>query len=108
MILAESIQWPDAKTREHAIGSTTYGLRLYEIYRCLVYLEDAEHRKDKEATRQWLQAYDDAWEVYNKLPQSHPQLATLYTRDYSRHMKENAESRLQKLRAKLARQGEES
>lgn len=104
--LADSIQWPDAKSREHAIASTTYGLRLYEIYRSLVYLEDAEHRKDKAAMRQWLQAYDDAWEVYNNLPQSHPQSATLYTRDYDRHMKENAESRIQKLRETLARQGE--
>jgi hypothetical protein len=104
--LAESIQWPDAKSREHAIASTTYGLRLYEIYRSLVYLEDAEHRKDKAAMRQWLKAYDDAWEVYNKLPQSHPQSATLYTRDYDRHIKENAESRIQKLRETLARQGE--
>ena len=51
--------------------------------------------------RQWLQAYDDAWEVYNNLPSSHPQLATLYTRNYSRHMKK-AESKLQKLRATLA------
>ena len=103
--LAESIQWPDAKSREHAIGSATYGLRLYEIYRCLVNLEDAEHRNDQAAMRQWLQAYDDAWEVYNNLPSSHPQLATLYTRNYSRHMKK-AESKLQKLRETLARQGE--
>ncbi len=103
--LAESIQWPDAKSREHAIGSATYGLRLYEIYRSLIYLEDAEHRKDKAAMRQWLQAYDDAWKVYNNLPSSHPQLATLYTRNYSRHMKK-AESKLQKLRETLARQGE--
>ena len=99
--LAESIKWPDETSREHAIGSATYGLRLYEIYRSLIYLEDAEHRKDKAAMRQWLQAYDAAWEVYNKLPQSHPQLATLYTRDYDRHMKENAESRIQKLRETL-------
>jgi hypothetical protein len=42
----------------------------------------------------------------NLAEQSHPQLATLYTRDYSRHMKENAESRIQKLRETLARQGE--
>lgn len=100
--LAESIRWPDETSREHAVGSAYYGLRLYEIYRSLVYLEDAEHRNDKEAIRQWLKAYNEAWEAYDTLPQSYPQLATLYTRNYSRHMKENAEGRLRKLPATLA------
>lgn len=96
--LAKSIQWRDEKTRSHAVGSATYGLRLYEIYRSLVYLEDAEKRKDPEAVRKWIQAYDNAWDAYRELPQQYPQLATLYTQEYRRHLQSNAESHVEELR----------
>jgi hypothetical protein len=104
--LAEGIQWPDANTRDHAIGSAYYGLRLYEIYRNLVYLDDAETRKDREAMRTWLNAYDEAWEVYRKLPKQYAALATLYTREYSRHIRMHADSRLTALRSEVTQTGE--
>lgn len=100
--LAGSITWPDEKARSHAVGSARYGLHLYEIYRCLVYLDDAERREDKAAMRKWLEGYDDAWDVYNKLPQQYPQLATLYKKEYTRHIRRHAETRVKKLQQELA------
>lgn len=100
--LAETIEWPDAKTHDQAIGSATYGLRLYEIYRNLIYLENAENSGDREGMQKWLQAYDDAWDVYNQLPGQFTQLATLYTRDFNRHINHRlAEIRVEAIRAEL-------
>jgi len=100
--LAERIQWPDAKTRNHAIGSSYYSLRLYDIYRSLVYLSDAEYRKDEEAMKQWIQVYDTAWAAYKKLPAQYPELATLYDQNYARYTRPTAHSVVNKLRARLA------
>ncbi len=104
--LAEAIQWADLKTRSHAIGSSRYGLHLYEIYRSLVYLDDAESRGDKESMKQWIQAYDEAWSVYTKLPEQYPGLATLYTQGYTRHIKNHAHRKTNKLRAELMTHGQ--
>lgn len=99
--LAEAIQWPDAKTRDHAVGSAYYGLRLYEIYRTLVYMDDAENRNDKEATARWIEAYDNAWQAYNKLPEVHSDIATLYTQNYRRYIGNHAETKVRKLKEEL-------
>ncbi|HKL21335.1 MAG TPA: hypothetical protein VJ904_05980, partial [Tichowtungia sp.] len=101
--LAESISWPDEKTRAHVIGSATYGLRLYEIYRSLVYLEDAEFRNDKEAMAKWIDAYDSAWALYKRLPEQYSELASLYTQEFNRHIKDPAQKHVDKLRAELTK-----
>jgi hypothetical protein len=103
--LAESITWADKTTRDHAIGSSYYGLRLYEIYRSLVYLDEAEKQGDKDAMRRWIKAYEKAWGLYNKLPHQYPDLATLYSREYKRHIRNHAETKLQPLRLQLDKTG---
>lgn len=99
--LATAIDWPDEKTRDHAIGSSYYGLRLYEIYRSLVYLEDAARRQDNEAIRTWIEAYDAAWAAYGELTNQHPEAASLYTREYRRHIQDHADGRVELLRRSL-------
>ncbi|CAA6676317.1 MULTISPECIES: hypothetical protein [unclassified Lentimonas] len=99
--LAQSIEWADDATREYAIGSAEYGLRLYEIYRSIIYLSDAEANGDQQAMADWIAVYDAAWLIYNKLPQRFPSVATLYTKDYSRFMKNNADLKVEALRAQL-------
>jgi len=94
--LAESIRWADEATKEHAIGSTYYGLRLYEIYRSVIYLADAETKGDKEGIKQWIKTYDAAWNVYQQLPKQYPSIASLYTPDY--HIKNNADKKVNELR----------
>lgn len=99
--LAKSIDWSDERSRVHAVGSSYYGLHLYEIYRSLVYLDDAVQRKDRAAMQQWLEAYDEAWERYSKLPQQYSELATLYSKDYKRHINHHAETKVKKIREEL-------
>ena len=99
--LAETIQWADAKTRRHAIGSAHYGYRLFDIYRNLMYVDDAIVKEDKEAMKKWIQAYDNAWKVYDKLPQQYPELATLYTQKYKRHIRGDVQGRLRTLKKQL-------
>lgn len=96
--LANSINWENENTRDHAIGSSEYGLCLYTIYRTLVYLSDAESRGDKEGIKLWIKAYDKAWLLYNKLPDKYPSLASLYTQDYNLHIRNNAHAKVNKLR----------
>ncbi|WP_372808953.1 hypothetical protein [Pontiella sp.] len=96
--LAQSIQWADEQTREHAIGSAKYGLHLYEIYRSVIYLADAEAKKDQAGIQQWIKAYDAAWAAYNRLPEQYPSVATLYTQDYVRHIKDPADQKVNRLR----------
>lgn len=96
--LAEIIQWSDNDIKQHAIGSSYYGLYLYEIYRSLVYLADAEARGNKEAMKQWIITYDEAWDKYAKLPELYPSLATLYTKDYRRHIRNHADTKVNELR----------
>ncbi|MGD9418386.1 MAG: hypothetical protein Q7R22_005535 [Verrucomicrobiota bacterium JB025] len=76
--LAEAIDWKDEATREHAIGSSYYGLRLYEIYRAIIRIADAEARGDRKAMRQWIAAYEAGWEDYRQLVRQFPSLSTLY------------------------------
>ena len=99
--LAKSINWGNEATKEHAIGSSYYGLRLYEIYRIIIYLEEAEVRGDKADMKKWIEAYDHAWAVYNKLPEQYASIATLYTREFRRHIRNHAHSKVEKLRSEL-------
>ncbi len=98
--LAKSIQWPDEKTKSYAIGSSYYGLHIYEIYRAIVYIDDAQRRNDKPAIQNWITVYDEAWDAYEKLPSQYPGLATLYAKDYNLHIKNNADEVINKLRDK--------
>ncbi|MEO9474009.1 MAG: hypothetical protein ABJG41_00680 [Cyclobacteriaceae bacterium] len=99
--LAEQISWPDDETRTHVIGSSKYGLHLYEIYRSLVYLAGAEEKNDTVAIKQWIAEYDTAWENYAKLPGMYPQVATLYAKDYTRHIKTPSDFKVNELRAQI-------
>lgn len=96
--LAESIEWADEVTREHAISSAYYGLRLYEIYRAIINLSDAEVKQDQAGIQQWIKAYDAAWAVYDKLPDQYPSIASLYTQDYK--IRDNADQHVDGLRSK--------
>lgn len=99
--LAKSIEWADAVTREHAIGSAYYGLYLYEIYRSVLYLADAEANQDEDGIQSWIQAYDDAWEAYLQLPEQYPSIASLYTKDYGRTVKDQADKHVEELRSRF-------
>ena len=97
--LAQSMEWTDKQTRDHAIGSANYGLRLYEIYRSVIYLADAEANNDAEGMKQWIKTYDAAWANYKKLPAQYPSVASLYTQEYK--MKNNADKNVNRLRSLL-------
>lgn len=99
--LAEQISWPDDETRGHVIGSSKYGLHLYEIYRSLVYLAAAEANNETVAMRQWIQEYDTAWEKYTQLPEMYPMLASLYEKDYTRHIKQPSNLKVNELKERL-------
>lgn len=99
--LAEQINWVDHKTSEHAISSSKYGLHLYQIYRSLVYLAEAEAKEDINAMKQWIKEYDAAWENYNQLAVSYPHLSSLYTQDYKRHIRNPANEKVNQLKEKL-------
>jgi hypothetical protein len=101
ILLAEQINWPDKKTGEHVISSSKYGLHLYEIYRSLVYLAEAEANGDVNAMKQWIKTYDAAWENYNQLAVTYPNLSSLYTKDYKRHIKNPANDKVNQLKEKL-------
>ncbi|MFA5689160.1 MAG: hypothetical protein WC959_08440 [Kiritimatiellales bacterium] len=98
--LAEEIQWADAATKEFAIASSLYGLHLYEIYRALIYMADASTRGDANDIRRRICAYDDAWAAYQKLPETYPSCATLYTKEYDCHIfnDNNADKKVEQLR----------
>jgi len=99
--LAEDIQWPNDEIKGHVVGSSQYGLHLYEIYRSLLYLADAEARKDTAAMKQWINEYDDAWDRYTQLASKYPQLATLYAKDYVLHIKDPADLKVLSLKNQL-------
>jgi len=96
--LTNSIHWQNESEASHAIGSAEYGLRLYTIYRTLIYMSDAEFRGDKEGVKLWIAAYDEAWLNYNMLPEMYPYLATLYEQDYNLHIRNIAHAKVNKLR----------
>ncbi|WP_372757394.1 hypothetical protein, partial [Mariniflexile sp.] len=96
--LAKEIRWDNEATKNHAIGSSEYGLKLYEIYRTLIYMDDAVTKGDSKAVKKWIKAYDKAWKNYNKLAEEYSTIATLYTQDYERHIANNADIRVNKLR----------
>ncbi|MDO5971796.1 hypothetical protein Q4Q35_18495 [Flavivirga aquimarina] len=96
--LAKSIHWESKEAESHAIGSAEYGLRLYKIYRALIYMSDAESKGDKKGIQKWIKAYDKAWVDYNKLPEQYNTIATLYTQEYDRHITNNADRKVNELR----------
>jgi len=96
--LAKSIDWKNDETKNHAIGSSEYGLKLYKIYRTLIYMKYADDHGDEKAVKKWIKAYDKAWADYNKLAEEYSTIATLYTEDYKRHIANNAGDRVNKLR----------
>ncbi|MEL0651082.1 hypothetical protein V6246_06570 [Algibacter sp. TI.3.09] len=98
--LAKSIKWDSEATKNHAIGSSEYGLRLYKIYRIIINMADAEKQGDTKAVKKWIKAYDKAWKHYNKLPQQYLSVATLYTQKYDRHISNNADKKINELRTK--------
>ena len=99
--LSKSIKWQDEATKEQAIGSSKYGLYLFEVYRAVVNLSDADKRGDKKDIKKWIKCYDNAWKKYNKLPEKYAGLATLYTQEYSRHIANNADDKINELRSML-------
>jgi hypothetical protein len=99
--LAQSIEWENKKEKEHAVGSAKYGLYLYEIYRAVINIADAELNDDKEAMKKWITTYDEAWTAYNHLPKEYNSIATLYAKDYKRHTKNAADDKVNELRKAL-------
>jgi len=98
--LAESIDWPDSTTKEFAVSSSYYGMYLYEIYRSLVYLSDAESKKDVGDILKWIQVYDKTWEHYRALPKTYKNVSSLYTANYKTHIRDNADNHVNRLRKK--------
>ncbi|MCG9793152.1 hypothetical protein [Flavobacterium algicola] len=98
--LAKSIKWANDETKNHAIGSSEYGLKLYEIYRTLVYIDSAVTKGNEKEVQKWIKAYDKTWVNYNKLAEKYSTIATLYTQDYKRHIGNNAAIKVDKLRKK--------
>jgi len=96
--LSKSIHWENDETKNHAVGSAEYGLKLYTIYRTLVYMHHADVNGDVKEVKKWIKAYDKAWKNYNKLPEKYSSLATLYTQDYKRHIANYADGKVNKLR----------
>ncbi len=99
--LAESIEWADEQTREHAIGSSYYGLYLYEIYRSAVNIAVGEQTDNKEMIKHWIGQYDKSWEKYNKLPEQFEGMSSLYAKDYTRHIKSPMDVEVERLRKTL-------
>ncbi|WP_199271525.1 hypothetical protein [Cellulophaga sp. L1A9] len=96
--LAKSIHWQNEATKNHAIGSSEYGLKLFKIYRTLVYMDNAVVQGDTKEVQKWIKAYDKAWKSYNKLAEKYSTIATLYTQDYKRHIANNAALKVNTLR----------
>lgn len=96
--LAKSIHWQNKETKKHVIGSSEYGLKLYKIYRTLIYMKYADDNGNGKDVQKWIKAYDKAWRNYNKLAKKYSNIATLYTQDYERHTANNANRKVNKLR----------
>jgi hypothetical protein len=64
-------------------------------------MADSEAKGDLEGVKRWVDEYDDAWDVYHRLPQDYPNIATLYSQDYTRHIKEHAHTKVTELRKAL-------
>lgn len=96
--LAKAIDWNGQEAKDHAVGSAEYGLRLYEIYRALVYMSYAHKKGDDAAVQKWIKKYDKAWESYKNLPNEYSSIATLYTQDFDRHIANNADKKVNQLR----------
>ncbi len=96
--IAKEIEWADNHTRRHVIGSCYYGLHLYEIYRAVVTMRYAVDNEEWARVDELIKDYDTAWEKYNALPAQYPEIATLYQKDYKRHIKNPADDMVEKLR----------
>lgn len=99
--LAKSIHYENEDIKNHAIGSAEYGLRLYKIYRSLIYMSDAEARNDAKSVQKWIKIYDKDWIKYNALARENTTIATLYKQEYERHIDNNAHKKVNELRKKL-------
>lgn len=99
--LAKTIDWNTKETEEFVIGSSEYGLNLFKIYQSIVNLSEAESKGDKAGMSHWIQKYDEAWATYNQLPEKYKSLATLYTQDFKRHIKNHADTKVNELRKQL-------
>ncbi|MFR9593706.1 MAG: hypothetical protein SNI57_04040, partial [Rikenellaceae bacterium] len=96
--IAKDIEWADDHTRRHVIGSCYYGLHLYEIYRAVVTMRYAVDNEEWTRVDELIKDYDTAWAKYNALPAEYPEIATLYQKDYKRHIKNPADDMVEKLR----------
>ncbi len=96
--LAEQIEWADERTKQHAIGSSYYGLRLYEIYRIVLRMQAAEWSKDWCEVARLIDQYDAAWVTYRELTERYTELASLYDEEYTRHHATNAKREVTRLR----------
>lgn len=74
--LAGEIHFRDPATKDYALISSQYGLRLYRIYQAVCELAAAEN--DPKKLRHWLKIYDEAWTEYRRLPAGSAQCASLY------------------------------
>ena len=99
--IAYSIHWNDEETKEFVLGSTEYGLCLYQIYRILVNMSYADSHHDNHAIVRWIKEYDEAWKEYKELPKRYTSLSTLYTQDYHQYMISNADKKVNALRDEL-------
>lgn len=99
--LAKEIEWPTDHAARHAIGSSYYGLYLYEIYRIVMELQATEMRQQWDSIASLIAEYDAAWSRYYQLAEDYPEVATLYSKDYVRHHSTNAESEVNRLRDTL-------
>ena len=99
--LAKSINWADEETKTYAIGSSYYGLHLYEIYRAIINIDYAKMKNDKAGMKKWIKEYDAAWAAYSALPSQYPNLATLYSKIYNLHIRNNADETIQALRKEI-------
>ncbi len=96
--LAKQIKWSDEQTASHVVGSSYYGLYLYDIYRIVLTLQASEFKEDWGRVKSLIEEYDAAWSRYSALSDSYPQIATLYDKDYVRHHATNAEKEVNRLR----------
>jgi hypothetical protein len=82
--LADTLDVPDAATRQYIRASARYGLGLYRVYRATVRVALLAPDAASAEIRTRLAEYDVAWEQYRSLAQGQPLMATLYDEDGGR------------------------
>jgi hypothetical protein len=82
--LAREIHFPDARTKDFAVTSATYGRIKYSIFErawaILLYgaMSDKSKPCDCEKLSAAIAAYDQLWKEWRTLKETHPSCATLY------------------------------